>query len=105
MVHPRGRNPPGRHALRFVMDDKVYDEATRVDAEDGTVILDGPDGVAVLMTPDAALETSDRLLLGATQAMGQQIQERNRREACDRTAQGAPSKDGAESQGPDPDRR
>lgn len=57
------------------MDDKVYDEPTRVDAEDGKVVLDGPDGVAVLMTPDAALETSDRLLLGAAQAMGQQVQE------------------------------
>ena len=61
------------------MDDKVYDEATKVDAEDGKVVLDGPDGVAVLMTPDAALETSDRLLLGATQAMGQRIQAEQRR--------------------------
>lgn len=56
------------------MDDKVYDEATKVDAEDGKVVLDGPDGIAVLMTPDAALETSDRLLYGASQAMGQRIQ-------------------------------
>lgn len=56
------------------MDDKVYDEATKVDAEDGKVVLDGPDGVALLMTPDAALETSDRLLDGATRAMGQRIQ-------------------------------
>ena len=61
------------------MDEKVYDEPTKVDAQDGKVVLDGPDGVAVLMTPDAALETSDRLLLGATQAMGQQIQEEQRR--------------------------
>ena len=37
------------------MGDKVYDEATKVDAEDGKVVLDGPDGVAVLMTPAAAL--------------------------------------------------
>jgi hypothetical protein len=62
------------------MDDKVYDEPTRIDAEDGKVILDGPDGVAVLMTPDAALETSDRLLAGATQAMGQKVQEERRTE-------------------------
>lgn len=60
------------------MDDKVYDEATKVDAEDGKVVLDGPDGVAVLMTPDAALETSDRLLFGAAQAMGQRVQEEQR---------------------------
>lgn len=63
------------------MDDRVYDEATKVDAEDGKVVLDGPDGVAVLMTPEAALETSDRLLLGASQAKGQQIQEAQRRKA------------------------
>jgi hypothetical protein len=60
------------------MDDKVYDEATKVDAEDGKVVLDGPDGVAVLMTPEAALETSDRLLFGASQAMGQRVQEEQR---------------------------
>ena len=60
------------------MDEKVYDEPTRVDAQDGTVVLDGPDGVAVSMTPDAALETSDRLLFGAAQAMGQRVQEEQR---------------------------
>jgi hypothetical protein len=60
------------------MEDKVYDEATKVDAEDGNVVLDGPDGVAVAMTPDAALETSERLLFGATQAMGQRILEEKR---------------------------
>jgi hypothetical protein len=60
------------------MDDKVYDEPTNVEAEDGKVVLDGPDGVDVQMTPDAALETSDRLLFGAAQAMGQLIQEEQR---------------------------
>lgn len=55
------------------MDDKVYDEATEVDAEDGKVVLDGPDGVAVLMTPQAAEETSHRLLEGALEARGQEI--------------------------------
>lgn len=56
------------------MDDKIYDEPTNVDAEDGTVVLDGPDGVAVLMTPEAAEETSERLLWGAAKAQGQKIQ-------------------------------
>jgi hypothetical protein len=60
------------------MEDKVYDEPTTVDAEDGNVVLDGPDGVAVLMTPEAAMETSDRLLFGAAKARGQQIQEEAR---------------------------
>lgn len=60
------------------MEDKIYDEATEVDAEDGKVVLDGPNGVAVLMTPDAAAETSHRLLLGAARARGQQIREKER---------------------------
>jgi hypothetical protein len=72
------------------MSDKVYDEATEVDAEDGKVVLDGPDGVAVLMTPEAALETSDRLLFGASQAKGQQIQEERRRSAREGTGEAAP---------------
>lgn len=72
------------------MDNKVYDEPTKVDAEDGKVILDGPDGVAVLMTPDAALETSDRLLSGATQAMGQQVQEERRHERREPSPQEPP---------------
>jgi hypothetical protein len=56
------------------MDDKIYDQPTGVDAEDGKVVLDGPDGVAVLMTPEAAEETSERLLWGAAKAQGQKIQ-------------------------------
>jgi hypothetical protein len=57
-----------------MMDDKVYDEPSKVHAKDGKVLLDGPDGVAVLMTPEAAEETSDRLLFGAATARGQQVQ-------------------------------
>ncbi|HEX8623306.1 MAG TPA: hypothetical protein VF718_15160 [Allosphingosinicella sp.] len=60
------------------MDDEVYDEPTKVDAQDGKVVLDGPDGVDVMMTPDAALETSDRLMWGAAMATGQQVQKRDR---------------------------
>ena len=56
------------------MEDRIYDQPTEVDAEDGKVVLDGPNGVAVLMTPDAAAETSRRLLFGAAQARGQQSQ-------------------------------
>lgn len=51
----------------------VYDQATNVAAEDGAVVLDGPDGVAVSMTPHAAEETSDRLLKGALEAHGQSV--------------------------------
>jgi hypothetical protein len=49
----------------------IYDEATEVDAEDGTVVLKGPDAVDVRMTPDAAEETSERLNTGAMKARGQ----------------------------------
>jgi hypothetical protein len=53
------------------MEREVYDEPTTVDAKDGTVTLDGPDGVDVHITPEAAEETSDRLLEGAMKARGQ----------------------------------
>ena len=50
---------------------QIYDEPTRVEAQDGTVILKGPDAVDVRMTPQAAEETSERLLEGAMKARGQ----------------------------------
>jgi hypothetical protein len=40
-------------------------------AEAGVVILEGPDGVAVTMTPDAAIGTARSLLLAAETARGQ----------------------------------
>ncbi|TXC72684.1 hypothetical protein FSB78_01595 [Sphingomonas ginsenosidivorax] len=40
-------------------------------AEHGLVTLDGPDGVAVTMTPDAARETGLRLIAAADEAKGQ----------------------------------
>jgi hypothetical protein len=53
----------------------LYDEATKVTAKNGTVVLDGPDGVDVALTAEAALETSDRLLAAGTMAHGQQVAE------------------------------
>ena len=62
------------------MDDKtIYDEPSEVDAEDGVVSVDGPDQVDVKLTPDAAAETSDRLLVGSMKAHGQKVQEERRR--------------------------
>ena len=51
-------------------------------AENGQVLVDGPDGVAVSLTPDAAIETSERLLQAAVEAQGQMLGEaRARRNA------------------------
>ncbi len=53
--------------------DKVYDEPSEVTALEGDVIVEGPDGVNVSLTPDAAVETSDRLLKGGMHANGQRV--------------------------------
>jgi hypothetical protein len=58
---------------------KPWDEPSEVNAEEGEVIVDGPDAVAVSLTPEAALETSDRLLKGGLAARGQQIAGEQRR--------------------------
>ena len=55
------------------MSGRVYDEPSHVAAEEGEVIVDGPDGVAVSLTPEAAAETSERLMEGAVEAHGQRI--------------------------------
>lgn len=59
--------------------DRAYDEPSEVSAEEGEVLVDGPDGVAVTFTPDAATETSQRLLIGAAKAQGQKLDEEQRR--------------------------
>ncbi len=57
------------------MSTKTYDEASSVEAENGIVFMDGPDGVAVAMTPAAAADTSDRLLHAANAAEGQRLEQ------------------------------
>jgi hypothetical protein len=64
--------------VRTIME-KIYDCPSEVAAEDGHVIIDGPDGVDVSLSPDAALETSERLLKGGLMARGQQIEEERRK--------------------------
>ena len=54
-------------------DGKIYEEPTKVQAIKGDVILDGPDGVDVAMSPEAAAETSDRLLEAAAVANAQRL--------------------------------
>lgn len=51
--------------------DKPREDAGRASAEDGLVILDGPDGVAVTMTPDAATLTAQSLEAAAQLARTQ----------------------------------
>ncbi|MEA1072058.1 hypothetical protein [Sphingomonas sp. LY160] len=51
--------------------DKVYNDPSEVEAEDGVVSVDGPDHVDVMLTPEAALEISDRLLEKSNEARGQ----------------------------------
>ena len=63
-------------ALTFMDDDKVYDEPSRVKAETGEVAIKGPDAVDVKLTPEAAEETSDRLLEGAMIARGKRRMEK-----------------------------
>jgi len=52
-------------------DHSVYDEPSEVDADDGIVVVKGPDAVNVRLTARAAEETSERLLHGAMKARGQ----------------------------------
>lgn len=49
----------------------VYDEPSEVRAIDGRVDVKGPDAVDVTLSPEAAEETSDRLLSATFAARGQ----------------------------------
>lgn len=60
-------------------DETIYDDPSKVDAKDGVVSVEGPDAVDVKLTPNAAAETSDRLLHGAMKARGQEIQQEKKR--------------------------
>jgi hypothetical protein len=44
----------------------------KASAEEGIVMLDGPDGIAISMTPDAAEQTGSSLLDAAREARAQQ---------------------------------
>ncbi|WP_294237602.1 hypothetical protein [uncultured Sphingomonas sp.] len=47
---------------------QVHDEAGLATAEQGIVMLDGPNGVAVSMTPSAARRTGEGLVAAAREA-------------------------------------
>jgi hypothetical protein len=50
---------------------KTYHEPSAVTAEEGDVMVQGPDHVDVVLSPEAAEETSNRLLEGSMKARGQ----------------------------------
>ena len=58
--------------------DRIYDEPSEVDAVEGQVAVSGPDAVSVFLTPEAAEETSHRLLEGAMEARGQRLRKGKR---------------------------
>ena len=47
------------------------------DAEHGLVTLDGPDGLAITFTPEAAAETGRRLIAAAERAASQSSDDRS----------------------------
>lgn len=51
-------------------------QASQVVADAGNIIIDGPGGVAVTMSPDAAEETARRLLAAVGEARRQARQSR-----------------------------
>jgi len=63
------------------MDSKTHNEPSAVEAEGDEVIVDGPDGVAVTLTPEAAEETGHRLVERASEAAGNRRFRRNAKRA------------------------
>ncbi|ODP39472.1 hypothetical protein [Sphingomonas turrisvirgatae] len=53
---------------------EAHQQAGIASAEVGVVLLDGPDGVAIAMTPDAAEATGHSLIAAADEARGQSTQ-------------------------------
>jgi hypothetical protein len=60
----------GRNQLAMT-DELIHDKPSEVKAVDGVVQVDGPDAVDVTLSPEAAEETSDRLLKQSFKARGQ----------------------------------
>ena len=56
---------------------KPTDRPSRVAAEEGEVLVDGPNGIALSLTPEAAAETSQRLG-EAARAIGKKAAQRSR---------------------------
>lgn len=59
-------------------DTRIHDKPSHVQNVAGKVMMDGPDGVAVSMTPEAASMTGARLIDNAAEAKGKQEIEADR---------------------------
>ena len=59
------------------MEERIHNLPSEVTAEDGVVFVDGPDGLAISLTPEAAEETSERMLFGAMAAQRQRAEKKN----------------------------
>jgi hypothetical protein len=57
----------------------AHDQPSEVVAEEGEVHIDGPDGVAFSFTPEAAIETAERLFRAGVMAQGQRLDQAKRR--------------------------
>jgi hypothetical protein len=57
---------------------KPFEEPGHATAEEGEVLLDGPDGIAISLTPDAARITGERLIVAADEAAAQRPLDRER---------------------------
>ena len=62
---------------------EVFTEPSDCYVEDGLIVQDGPNGVSATFTPEAAVETSDRMLNAAMLALGQEAIARHRLEPRD----------------------
>lgn len=58
------------------MPKEIYSKPSDVTAEEGRVLVDGPDSVDVALTPEAAEETGARLIDEAARAAGQDRESR-----------------------------
>jgi hypothetical protein len=72
----RNAGPHGRFYYRYEVEVPMpkrgpSPDPSRVFAERGEVLVDGPDGVVISMTPDAAEETARRLNDAAARARSQ----------------------------------
>jgi hypothetical protein len=68
---PATNRPPDGFRGMSKPKSSIFEQPSDVDAVDGAVRLDGPDAVNVALTPEAAEETSERLLAEAVRARGQ----------------------------------